>query len=211
MCAFTGFYVGEVTERDGKRRTHFRPVDKFATMSSGLHCLGKWTDAAPAPGPAARATPLVGDNATLPLCRRAGEDRVPIAVWNPAIVARGEGPVVSSAPPEGDGRIVYVSLTLPPRTPCPKDADDMITVSRPDRLGQRGAVGLMVNLRGNAREKGGRFVLEGFYMNEPVPGTAQGWIETYFGAVDEKRVIASRTYCLAKERCPPHRCRTVKD
>ena len=75
----------------------------------------------------------------------------------------------------------------------------MITVSRPGRLGQRGASGLMVNLRGNAREKRGRCVLKGFYMNEPVPGTAQGWIETYFGAVDEKRVIASRTYCLAED------------
>ena len=48
MCAFTGFYVGEVAEHDGKRRTRFRPVDKFEIMSSGLYCLGKWTDAAPA-------------------------------------------------------------------------------------------------------------------------------------------------------------------
>ena len=199
MCAFTGFYVSEVAERDGKRRTRLRPVDKFATMSSGLYCLGKWTDAAPLADRAAAATPPVADGATLPVCRRADEVRVPVAIWKPAIVSRGDEPAVSSAPPEGDGRVVHVTLALPPRTPCPKDADGMITVSRPDRPGQRGTGGLLVNFRGNAHEKDGRCVLEGFYMNEPVPGTAQGWIETYFGAVDAKRVVASGTYCLAKD------------
>jgi hypothetical protein len=56
--------------------------------------------------------------------------------------------------------------------------------------------GLEVNLRGNATEKNDRCVLEGFYMNEYVPGIQQGWVSTYFGAVDEKKIIASGTYCL---------------
>ena len=199
MCAFTGFYVGEEVERDGRRHTRFRPMDKFATMSSGLYCLGKWTDAAPAPARAAHAAPPVAENATLPACKRSGDDRVPIAIWKPAIVSRGDEPAASSDPPEGDGRIVYVTLALPAKTPCPKDPNEMITVSRPDRLAHRATGDLMVNFRGNAHQKGGRCVLEGFYMNEPVPGTSQGWVETYFGAVDEKSVVASGTYCLDKD------------
>jgi hypothetical protein len=207
MCALFGFYVSEVTERDGKRRTRFRPVDKFETMSSGRYCLGKWTDAAPVPGSPAHAAPPIAESAPLPVCNRSGEARVPIAAWKPAVVSRGDEPAVFSAPPDGDGRIVYVSLALPPRTPCPKDPDELITLSRPDRLGRRADGGLLVNLRGNARQKDGRCVVEGFFMNEPVPGTSQGWIETYFGAVDEKRIAASGTYCLARGDEQPNRAR----
>jgi hypothetical protein len=194
-CAFTGFYVSEVADHDGKRRIRFRSADKFEIMSSGRYCLGTWTDAAPAPDRPAHAAPPVGENARLPACKRSGEARVPIAIWKPAIIARGDEPTVSSDPPEGDGRIVYVTVALPAKTPCPKDPKALITVSRPDRQGY----GVIANFRGNARQKGGHCVLEGFYMNEPVPGTAQGWIETFFGAVDAKKIVASGTYCLARD------------
>lgn len=34
-------------------------------------------------------------------------------------------------------------------------------------------------------------------MNEPVYGMHQGWGETYFGAIDEKPIVAAGHYCMA--------------
>jgi hypothetical protein len=35
-------------------------------------------------------------------------------------------------------------------------------------------------------------------MNEDVMGIHQGWVETYFGAVDKEKVVMSDKYCLSK-------------
>lgn len=198
MCSFSGFYVSEAVEHDGKRQTTFRRVDKFGVMSSGLYCLGKWTNAAPAPvRPHTVASNPSAENATLPACKRAGEERVPIPAWKPEMKENFED--VSSEPPQGDGRIVQISISLAPGKPCTWYSHDLFSFYFPSNPRHRENGGLEVNLRGNATDKNGRCVLEGFYMNEDVPGIQQGWVATYFGAVDEKRVIASGTYCLAPE------------
>ena len=127
---------------------------------------------------------------------------MPITVWKPEIISHDVDPAVSSDPPAGDGRIAYVSLAFDPNTPCQTDDKGLITVSRPYDLKHPHDGGVLVNFRGNASTKNGRCVLQGFYMNEPLLGLHQGWVETYFGAVDEKRLIASGTYCLAEQN--PH-------
>lgn len=57
--------------------------------------------------------------------------------------------------------------------------------------------GLAVNLKGNTRHANGICSFSGFYMNQSVEGMHQGWIETYFGAVDMQKLILSNKYCLA--------------
>jgi len=36
-------------------------------------------------------------------------------------------------------------------------------------------------------------------MNEDVMGMHQGWIETYFGAVDKKDIVLSNDFCLVRD------------
>ena len=57
-----------------------------------------------------------------------------------------------------------------------------------------------INLRGNRTPTGKGCRFEGFYMNEPVAGIHQGWTESYFGAIDRKRIVASNHYCMAPQR-----------
>jgi hypothetical protein len=196
MCSYSGFYISEWAEHDGERQSTFRPVSKFGVMSSGLYCLGKWRHAAPRPADPPVAPPIAsGQEATLPVCKRSGEERVPIPVWAPQMSRNYED--VFSEPPQGDGRIVHISIGLAPGTPCTWYSHDLFSFALPSDPKHRENGGLEVNLRGNATEKNGRCVLEGFYMNEWVPGIQQGWVSTYFGAVDEKAIIQSATYCLA--------------
>ena len=196
MCSLSGFYVSEVADHDGKRQTNLRPVDKFDVMSSGDFCLGRWTNAAPKP---ARPHEKMDHPARLPVCNSSNEERVPISDWNPGIEGNGWIQDVSSEPPVGDGRIVHISIKLPPGKPCAWYSQDLFSFYFPSDRAQRDHGGLEVNLRGNTSDKDGRCTLEGFYMNEEVPGVQQGWVSTYFGAVDEKKVVASGTYCLAPQ------------
>ena len=54
-----------------------------------------------------------------------------------------------------------------------------------------------MNSRGNTQFANGTCHFSGYYMNEDVQGMHQGWIETFFGAVDKKEVVMSGRYCLA--------------
>ena len=198
-CSLSGFYVSEVANYGGKRQTNYRPVDKFDVMSSGSYCRGRWTQAAPARLPQPRTEHPQPQSTTLPACKRSGEDRAPITVWRPGVVEDDLGFHLSSEPPQGDGRIVDVSIIRGPADRCPSHANDAMTMSWPyDEKNWRNG-GIEVNFRGNARVQDGRCVLEGFYMNQPLDGVLQGYIQTFFGAVDERRVIGSGTYCLAEQ------------
>jgi hypothetical protein len=199
MCSFSGFYVSEMADHDGRRQTNFRPVDKFDVMSSGLFCLGKWTDKAPIPTRPTETVPRPVQSAELALCKRSGEERTPIPSWKPEIGGNDVDPNISSEPPQGDGRIVYIRISLPPGRPCASHTRDMYTFYLPSNPKHRDYGGLEVNLRGNAADKDGRCVLEGFYMNQSGHGVYQGWVPTEFDAVDAQRVASSGTYCLAPE------------
>src|SRR5262249_45320260 len=117
-CSFSGFYVSEAADHDGRRQTNFRPVDKFDVMSSGLYCLGTWTHKAPSLPRLPETAPHPVQSAELPLCKRSGEERMPIATWKPEIGGNDFVQNISSEPPQGDGRIVYIRISLPPGKPC---------------------------------------------------------------------------------------------
>jgi hypothetical protein len=186
ICYFSGFYIEEPASSgdEGGTETSFRPADKFEVMSSGHYCL---ENPASGPRPVRRSA--------LPPCKRGDEFRMPVPIWKPALTP---GDDVLSRPPEGDGRIVFISIV--PRTQqCRENDGQLFTFGFPwDPKKPTYSGGLSVNLRGNAHSVKGRCALSGFYMNEPVFGIHQGWVETFFGAVDKDKLIASGTYCLAQ-------------
>ena len=91
--------------------------------------------------------------------------------------------------------IVYVAFhDGSARTTC--NDEELSSFSHPDDLSDPQAGGIAVNLRGNTQFANGICYLAGYYMNEPVMGMHQGWVETYFGAIDKQQVIMSGRYCL---------------
>ncbi len=117
------------------------------------------------------------------------------------------------APPTGNGGIVYISIEDPnescykhdpPWTADSPLSDELYSVELPNdpvvlSNGERlKSGGLSINLRGNRKPAGTGCRFDGFYMNEPVFGVHQGWVETYFAAIDQKRIVASNHYCMAR-------------
>ena len=174
-----------------------RRLDTFDVVSSGLYCLGNGPSrVAPRQGPAHQAPP----SGSLPACRPLHDSRIPIATWKPKLKQTDTGSEVHLAPPMGNGRIVYISIE-DPKWPCGavESNNGLYSVSLPNGPG---AVwpGMAINLRGNTTAVGTGCRYEGFFMNEPVQGMHQGWIETYFGAIDRERIVASNQYCVARQR-----------
>jgi hypothetical protein len=166
-----------------------RRHDTFDVVSSGRYCLGGDEAAALAPAP-----PPAAQTGSLPQCRRTNERRVPIATWKPKLTQKGD---LRMAPPTGNGRIVSITID-PPKDDCSADPDKLYSFSLPEDPRASDSGGLAVNLRGNRVSIGSGCRLDGFFMNEPVFGIHQGWTETYFGAIDRARVVASGHYCLAR-------------
>lgn len=130
--------------------------------------------------------------AALPVCN-ASDGRTAIPVWEPAVDADGN---LSSDPPQQNGQIVYVAIDrVPVDSSC--DNTQMVSLARPDSVDDPMQGGLAVNLRGNAHLVGGACQLRGYYTNQDVEGMHQGWIETYFGAVEDAGTITPDKYCLA--------------
>lgn len=122
------------------------------------------------------------------------DTRTKIPVWKPTVNEDGE---LSSSPPQRDGMIVYIELFEDvSKTSC-KDSD-LNAFSSPNEAGNPSAGGLAVNIRGNTQLTNGICYFRGYYMNEDVMGMHQGWIETYFKAVDKEKIAFSDKYCLAK-------------
>jgi hypothetical protein len=134
---------------------------------------------------------------TLQAC--VGQDsRIAVPVWSPRVSKKG---VLSSAPPSGEGLIVYIDFSADNATEdaaCQNAAPDKLyPFILPDDRQNPYNGGLAVNLRGNVRYAKGLCVFSGYYKNKPVPGAHQGWIETYFGAVDANGITGSGRYCLS--------------
>jgi hypothetical protein len=91
---------------------------------------------------------------------------------------------------------------MPGTEQCSDNDGKLFSFGFPRDPTNQGNGGLMVNMRGNAHAVNGHCVLSGYYMNEIVFGINQGWIDTYFGAVDKDRLIASGTYCLPPTDAP---------
>ena len=172
-------------------------LDTFDVVSSGRYCLGNGSPPAPLHEiPAVQNTQSGG----LPECRQSHETRIPIATWKPRLTPNDAGLFdVHLAPPTGNGRIVYISIE-DPKHDCGPYASGAelysVSLANPPTSSWPG-VG--INLRGNAQPAGSGCRFEGFYMNEPVYGMHQGWTETYFGAIDRERIVASNNYCMERK------------
>jgi hypothetical protein len=188
------------------REIALRQLDTFDVVSSARYCRGN------GPPPSLRKTPAAQNtqSGSLPGCRRLYESRIPIATWRPELTRRHSGMFeVHVAPPSGNGRIVYISIEDPtatcdtschPNQPCDTSPSaDLYSVLLPDSPAEDSG-GVSINLRGNRTPAGKGCRFEGFYMNEPVAGIHQGWTESYFGAIDRKRIVASNHYCMAPQR-----------
>jgi hypothetical protein len=184
-CYFVGFYRNEPASgaNDGWSETHFWPVDTFEIMTSGRYCLGD-----------EKSTPRSKPNDALPICRRSDEDRTAVPVWRPKLEA---GEYVRSAPPMGDGKIVYITFVR--EEDCPAVWPDRAGgFAVPNDFEDPKAGGTDVTLIGNSGSHDGHCVFSGFYMNKISLGFSMGWGNTAFVGVDAAKVISSGQFCLAR-------------
>src|SRR5690606_17644140 len=129
----------------------------------------------------------------IPVCR-AGDKLTRIPVWEPEVDEEGN---LSSDPPQKDGQIVYILLYQDAaKTTCKED--ELNSFSRPTNPQNPMEGGLAVNIRGNTQFANGTCYFKGYFMNEDVMGIHQGWIETYFGAIEKEKVVMAGKYCLSK-------------
>lgn len=141
-----------------------------------------------------RATPAaVATNDAVPLCG-ANDRRTKIPVWTPAVDSDGN---LSSDPPQRDGQIAFIELWTDASNAECKDSA-LNSFRRPTNPNEPLEGGLAVNLRGNTQFANGTCYFRGYYMNEQVMGMHQGWIETYFKAVDKEKMALSDKFCLSR-------------
>ena len=193
-CIFSGFYVSEPVSgiRQGWADISLReaPVPEYEH-----YCLA---DINPAPRGNSRKA--------LPPCVGMTANRIPVSIWKPELTPNGE---LRSAPPEGDGRIVYASIDVKKDASggCLGWSDGRFHFHFPDKKGAPDTKGLVVSLRGNDRQEPDSCRLSGYYMNEPRFEKQDGWRKTYFGSIDPNRLIGSGQYCLSRESLGDSRSR----
>jgi len=190
IYAYSGFFEISVPSSP-ESMIALRRLETFDVVSSGRYCLGNGMPPAP---PRKAPAPHAARSGSLPACRRLHESRIPIVTWKPKLTSKE---YLTSAPPEGDGRIVHISIKA---RYCHRDPDELYAFGLPRDPKAPENGGRYVNLRGNTAKDGRGCRLDGFFMNEPVTGIHQGWTETYFGAIDRKRIVASNQFCLAPHR-----------
>ncbi len=200
-CHFNGFYVNEPVHsvEEGRSETSFRPLDTMEVMTSGRYCradaklAARWSES----DQLSQATaPPLRQRDFLSTCRRFGEDRMQVAVWAPKVNNNRHS---SSLPPQGFGRLVYVSIVAD--YDCKGEwQDQMLTIPDAENGG-----GLEVSLTANMRSEKGRCVWSGLFMTGVPEGVNMGWAATSFISVDEKKVATSEQYCLARQHGPLHR------
>ena len=108
-CIVQGFFINEAASgiRDGWRTARLRKLNKFEIIASGRFCIAGSASASRHEriarlGPASVVRPSPG--ATLPTCRKSGEQRSVIPVWEPSL---GQDDELRSEPPQGDGKLVF--------------------------------------------------------------------------------------------------------
>jgi hypothetical protein len=137
------------------------------------------------------------NRAGLPFCHFA-DDRIPVPTWSVELDKLGN---LTSEPPQNDGQVVYIELFAEnDEVDCASaDSDKLFSFSLPNNPNAPLLEGgLAVNLRGNVQFANGFCYFKGFFMNQQVMGMHQGWIETYFGAVDQFDVIKSDRFCAER-------------
>lgn len=179
---------------------------KGATAFSGQQC-GKDTDCkgdrvcdegkcvSPArSAPLENVTVPVSTTSALPVCQP-NDGKTPIPVWTPSIDDDGN---LSSDPPQKDGQVVYIEMfSDAAKSEC--EDSELKSFSRPADPDDPTQGGLAVNFRGNTQFTNGTCYFRGYYMNEDVMGMHQGWIETYFGAIDKEKIVLSGNFCLSRQ------------
>lgn len=138
---------------------------------------------------ASLACPLLATAAGMPppTCSN-GDGLTPIASWQPTI---DDEAYITTEPPYGNGELVYIRATYKPSPESPCDDATLHPLALRNTDGEPG--GLSVNVKGHtSKTTDGSCTFDGVYRNEDVPGMHQGWIETYFGAVD-----APAGHCIA--------------
>lgn len=129
----------------------------------------------------------------VPVCE-AGDGRTRLPVWTPEVDSNGN---LSSDPPTKDGQITFIELwTDAGKVTC--NNKELNSFRRPTNPRDPMEGGLAVNLRGNTQFANGMCYFRGYYMNEDVMGMHQGWVETYFGAVDKEKIVLSDKFCLSR-------------
>lgn len=136
----------------------------------------------------------VGAGVTKDVCSD-NDSRTQITVWTPEIDKQGH---LTSEPPMADGSIVYIEL-FADATTVSCNNDDLNAFSLPNDRNNPDEGGLAVNVRGNTQLANGICYFTGYYMNEQVMGMHQGWIETYFGAIDKQKITLSPDFCLSEK------------
>lgn len=128
---------------------------------------------------------------SLPSCLT-DDARTPIHSWAPSL----NGRTLDSAPGAIDGDVFYIEFFTENSSADCVDAaaDHLYSFDLPDADGS----GLSVNLRGNVQFANGMCYISGFFMNEQVMGTHQGWTETYFRPLDKADVVTSGRFCVAR-------------
>ena len=197
-CIFNGFYTATrgAARPDDRREVVLRPRDKFEIIGSGRYCRAgpyagaRRADHAPAAG---HATP----RAVLPTCRKTGEDRVEIPVWEPRFTSAGD---LRSLPPEGDGKLVFMAIVAPIGECQGGGVVLELAHPGPDRSDE----GTAVVLLGRSWAENGHCVLSSLYMNDEV-GSQHGSVSITFKPVDEAKVASSGQFCLAWRHGPLHR------
>lgn len=169
------------------------------TDCKGDRICEKGTCVAPASAsavPAATAPTAVATSVAtaLPICQ-ANDARVRVAVWTPTN-KKEDGDDWTPEPPQNEGQIVYIDAAQWTESGC--GVDKLNTLSFPEDPNDVMQGGLAVNLRGNTQVTDGLCYYKGFYRNQSVPGVHQGWVETFFGAVDKEEVLNSDRYCLER-------------
>jgi hypothetical protein len=172
---------------------------KDSRICSSSQCVSP--SASQAPGPMeptkilAQPAGTEPDSTTdpVPVCK-AGDGRTIIPVWEPSADDRGN---LSSDPPQNDGQIVYIRFYQDASKATCNDTE-LNSFNRPNNPDESMEGGLAVNIRGNTQFANGLCYFSGYYMNEDVMGIHQGWIETYYGAVDKKDIVLSSKYCFAR-------------
>lgn len=143
--------------------------------------------------PSGNVNAPVSTASALPICKP-NDDKTRIPVWTPGIDGDGN---LSSDPPQKDGQVVYIEMFTDADNGECKDSE-LNSFSRPTDPKDPMQGGLAVNFRGNTQFANGTCYFRGYYMNEDVMGMHQGWIETYFKAVDKEKIVLSGNFCLSR-------------
>ena len=129
----------------------------------------------------------------LPQCKAAGEFRTPMPMWSPEVTDANK---LSSEPPAGNGRIVYIELLA--------DDDDVHCTDAPASesytftfpAGNK-AESVEVNIRGPAQYVNGAMCsFTGFYVSEAAD--REGQRQTNFRPVDKFDVMSSGLFCRGR-------------